>query len=54
MLPVTKIDKDNRATFEYLKDDTMSANCDVIAIFSFYGQLEAIQKPDSERMVYEI
>ena len=54
MLLVTRIDKENTATFESLDDDTMSANCDAIAIFSFYGQLGAIQKPDSGHMVYEI
>ena len=29
----------------------MSKNCDVIAIFSIYDQSEAIQKPDSGRIV---
>ena len=29
----------------------MSASCDVIGIFSIYGQFGAIQKPDSERIV---
>ena len=35
-------------------DDIMSANCDVIVIFPIYGQLGAIQKPDSEHMVCKI
>ena len=29
----------------------MSKNCDVIAIFSIYGQFEANRKPDSGRIV---
>ena len=29
----------------------MSENCDIIAIFSIYGQFGAIQKPDSGRTV---
>ena len=29
----------------------MSKNCDVIAIFSIYGQFGAIWKPDSGRIV---
>ena len=32
-------------------DDFMSANCDIIVIFSSYGQFEVTQKPDSGRMV---
>ena len=31
----------------------MSANCDIIVFFPIYGQLAAIQKPDSWRMVYK-
>ena len=31
----------------------MSKNCDVIVIFSINGQCEAIQKPDSGRLVCE-
>ena len=29
----------------------MSANCDVIVIFSIHGQFGAIRKPDSRRIV---
>ena len=32
----------------------MQVNCDVIVFFLNCGQLEAIQKPDSERMVRKI
>ena len=49
--PVTKLNKRNTAT--HLKDDTMSANCDVIVIFTIYGLFEPILKPDSGCMVYE-
>ena len=31
----------------------MLANCDVVVIFSIYGQFGAIPKPDSRRMVYK-
>ena len=31
----------------------MSANCDVIFIFSIYDQFGAIRKPDSGRIVYK-
>ena len=30
----------------------MPTICDVIVIFSIYGQFRAIRKPDSGRMVY--
>ena len=30
----------------------MSTNCNVIVIFSIYGQFGAIRKPDSGGMVY--
>ena len=32
----------------------MSVNCDVIAIFPIHGQIEAIRKPDSGRIVDKI
>ena len=32
-------------------DDVMPANCDLIFIFPIYGQLGAIRKPDSGRIV---
>ena len=31
----------------------MSVNCDVIAIFSIYGQFGAIRKPDCRGIVYK-
>ena len=51
--PVIKRDKRNSATSKKLNDDAMSTNCDVIVFFPIYGQLIAIRKPDSERMVYK-
>ena len=32
-------------------DDVMSVNCEVIVIFSIYGQFGAIRKPGSGRIV---
>ena len=49
--PVTKIDKRNKTTLKKFDDDVMSANCDVIVIFPFYGQFGEIRKPDSVRIV---
>ena len=49
--PVTKLDKKNTATSKISDDDVMSANCDVIIIFSIYGQFVATQKPDSGHMI---
>ena len=49
--PVTKVDKKNKATLKKFDDDVMSENCDVIAIFAIYGQIGAIRKPDSGRIV---
>ena len=45
--PVTKLDKRNKTTSKKFDDDVISENCDVIAIFSIYGQFGAIRKPDS-------
>ena len=47
--PVTKFDETNKKTSEKLDDDVMSENCDIIAIFSIYGQFGAIRKLDSRR-----
>ena len=52
--PVTKLDKRNTETLKKFDGDVMSADCDIIVFFSIYGQLEAIQKPDSGRMVYKL
>ena len=52
--PVTKLDKRNKTTSKKIDDDVMSKNCDVIAIFSVYGQFGAIWKPDSGRTICKI
>ena len=49
--PVTKIYQKNKATSKKVVDNDLSANCDAIAIFPVYGQLGAIRKPDSGRIV---
>ena len=47
--PVPKIDKRNTATS--IDNDILSENCDVIIIYSIYGQFGAIRKPDFGNMV---
>ena len=42
---VTKLGKTNKTTSTKFDDDVMLANCDVIIIFSIYGQSGAIGKP---------
>ena len=49
--PVTKLDKRNKTTSKKIYDDVMWENCDAIVIFPIYGQIEAIRKPDSGRIV---
>ena len=49
--PVTELDKRNKTTSKKFDDDVMPENCDVIAIFSMYGQFGAIRKPDFGRIV---
>ena len=49
--PVTKLYKKNKTTSKNFDDDVMSENCDVIVIFSIYGQFGAIWKQDSGRRV---
>ena len=44
---VTKLDKTNKTTSKEFRDDVMSANCDVVVIFTIFGQFGAIQKPYS-------
>ena len=39
---VTKLEKRNKETSKKSDDDVISENCEVIAIFSIYGQLGAI------------
>ena len=50
-VPVTKLDRRNKATSKKIDDNVMSINCDVIVIFSIYGQFGAIWKPDSGSIV---
>ena len=49
--PVTKLDKRNKITSKKLDDNVMSENCDVITIFSIFGQFGAILKSNSGRRV---
>ena len=49
--PVPKIDKRNTETS--IADDILSENCDVIIIYSIYGQFGAIRKPDFGNMVWK-
>ena len=49
--PVTKLDKINKTASKKFGDHIVSENCNIIAIFSIYGQFEAIRKPDSGRIV---
>ena len=51
--PVTKLDKSNKTKWKKFDDDVMLENCDVIVIFSIYGQFGAIPKPDSGRRGYK-
>ena len=51
--PVTKLDRKNRVTSEKFDNDVMSSNCDVVFFIPIYGQVVAIWKLDSERMVYK-
>ena len=51
--PVTKLDKKNKTKSKNFDNNVMSKNCDVIAIFSIYGQSEAVRKPDSARIVFK-
>ena len=49
--PVTKLDKRNKTASKNFDDGVMSENCDVIAIFPFYGQFGETWKPNSGRIV---
>ena len=40
--PVTKLDKRKKTPSKTFDNNFMSENCDVIVIFSIYGQLRAI------------
>ena len=48
--PKTRLNKRNKITSN-IDDDVISENCDVIAIFSIYGQFRAIRKPDTRQIV---
>ena len=49
--PVTKIEKRKKKCQKKFDDDVMSVNCEIIVIFSIYGQFGAIRKPGSGRIV---
>ena len=51
--PVTKLDKRKRTTLKKINDDLISENWDIINIFPIYGQLGAIRKSDSGRIVFK-
>ena len=48
---VIKHDKGNKASSKNFGDGVMSANYNVIIVFSIYGYFETIRKPDSGRIV---
>ena len=52
--PVTKLDKRNIKKSKNFDGDVTRQNCDVIVIFTFFGQFRAIRKPDSRRIVRKI
>ena len=47
----TKLDERNKKLLKEIGDNVMPVNCDVIVIFSIYGQFGAIQKSDSGSIV---
>ena len=49
--PIINLDKRNTATPKKIDGDVMSANSDVVVIFSIHGQIGATWKPDFGRMV---
>ena len=51
--PVSKRDKKSNTMSKDVGDDVISKNYDVTVIFLLYGQSGAIQKLDSERIVYK-
>ena len=51
--PVRKRDKKSNTMSKDVGDDVILKNYDVTVIFLLYGQSGAIQKPDSERIVYK-
>ena len=51
--PVTKLDKRNKTTWKEFDYDLMLANCEATVIFSTYGQIGAVWKPDSGLTVFK-
>ena len=51
--PVSKREKKSNTMSKDVGDDVISKNYDVTVIFLLHGQSGAIQKPDSERIVYK-
>ena len=51
---VTKLDKKNKTASKKIDNDIILENCDIIAIFPFYGQFGAIGKPHSGCIVYKL
>ena len=49
--PVTQFDRRNKKTSTKFDKNVMSANCDVIVIFSIYSQFGAIWTSNSGRIV---
>ena len=49
--PVTKHDNRNKTTSKKIDSDIMSGNCDVTVFFRIFGQLGAVQRPDSGHRV---
>ena len=49
--PVTRLDKRNKTRSKKFDDDGMSKSCDIIAVFPINGQLGAICKPHSRRII---
>ena len=49
--PETKLGKKNKTMSKQFDHDVMSSNCNVIIIFSMYGQFGAIWKSDSRCIV---
>ena len=50
-LPVTKLDRRNKATSKKFDVDVMSKNCDIIVIVRISGQFGAVRRPDSGHRV---
>ena len=53
-LPVTKLDRRNKATSKKFNVDVMSENCDIIVIVRISGQFGAVRRPDSGHRVCKV